>query len=273
MKYVLNDLAIETTRRCNLRCGHCMRGECQNVDASYELIDMILGNEEIKAINHICFSGGEPTLNPDVIIYAIDKIISENLNVYDISMVTNGQVFNRELVEAFNRFNEYRNQDTRKHILERCSRLSKDLLDRLLKDNTDEHARITFSTDRFHHPVSEEVKENYKKYAKGLRITEYGVKDEKVYKTGFATIGKDFEYQLAPVRYTLDGDAFLVIDNIYVTSTGYVTSEAMGQYTDMDNINMGHISDTSITKMLGLYGTPVMKCPKIEPEKVEQLTI
>ncbi len=26
MEFVLHDLAIETTRRCNMHCEHCMRG-------------------------------------------------------------------------------------------------------------------------------------------------------------------------------------------------------------------------------------------------------
>lgn len=154
MKYILYDLAIETTRRCNMKCEHCMRGESQNIDASNDIIDMILNDEEIKQIDHICFSGGEPTLNPNIIIYAIDKIIDENINVSEIVMVTNGQIFNKELVEAFNRFNEYRNQRIKQQLIARYSnKSSEDLLDSLIKENTDGHARITFSVDRFHYPI------------------------------------------------------------------------------------------------------------------------
>ena len=56
MKFILNDLAIETTRRCNMKCEHCMRGLSQNIDITPELIDMIFDNAEIASINHICFS-------------------------------------------------------------------------------------------------------------------------------------------------------------------------------------------------------------------------
>lgn len=58
MGIILEDLAIETTRRCNLKCDHCMRGVSQNIDLTPEIIDYILENDEIKRINHICFSGG-----------------------------------------------------------------------------------------------------------------------------------------------------------------------------------------------------------------------
>ncbi|MBQ6282954.1 MAG: radical SAM protein [Bacilli bacterium] len=267
MKFILHDLAIETTRRCNLRCEHCMRGESQNIDASKEIIDMILNNDEIKRIDHICFSGGEPTLNPNIIIYAINKIITENIDVLEIVMVTNGQIFNKDLVEAFNRFNEYRNQRIKKQLTAHYNELGKDALNSIIQDNTDEHARITFSIDRFHYPISKEVRDNYKKYARGIKITEKDVDDEDIYKTGFATIGKDFNYKLDQLRYCKDGEYYMVIDNMYITSTGFITSEGMGQYSDMDRINMGHLSNTTLSEILATYGTPVMNAPRIVLEK------
>lgn len=45
MKYILNNIAIEVTRKCNAKCSHCMRGESQNIDTTKEIIDSILNNE------------------------------------------------------------------------------------------------------------------------------------------------------------------------------------------------------------------------------------
>ncbi len=263
MKFILHDLAIETTRRCNMKCEHCMRGESQNIDASREIIDMILNNDEIKRIDHICFSGGEPTLNPNIIIYAINKIIAENIDVLEIVMVTNGQIFNKDLVEAFNRFNEYRNQKNKQELTMEYNQFGYDGLEEAIQQNTDGHARITFSIDRFHYPVSQEVRDNYQKYAKGIKITEKDVEDKDIYKTGFATIGKEFNYKLDQLRYCKDGEYYMVIDNMYITATGFITSEGMGQYSDMDRINMGHLSNTTISEILATYGTSVMHAPKI----------
>lgn len=110
----------------------------------------------------------------------------------------------------------------------------------------------------------QEVEDNYIKYTRGIILTKYAVKDEDVYQTGFATEGKEFNYQLNQLRYLLDSeDEYMVIDNLYFTATGYVTSEGMGQYTDMDKINMGHISNTSISEILAKYGTPIFRSPKI----------
>ena len=263
MKFILHDLAIETTRRCNMKCEHCMRGESQNIDASKEIIDRILNNDEIKRIDHICFSGGEPTLNPNIIIYAIDKIIAENIDVFEIVMVTNGQIFNKDLVDAFNRFNEYRNQRNRLELTSLYNNLDKDDLENMIQENTDGHVRITFSIDRFHYPISQEIKDKYQKYTKGIKITEKDVEDKDIYKTGFSSIGKDFNYKLGELRYCQDGEDYMVIDNIYITATGFITSEGMGQYLDMDKINMGNLSNTTLSGILAKYGTPVMRAVKI----------
>ncbi len=263
--YALHDLAIETTRRCNLRCGHCMRGEAQNIDISKEIVDMVLDNDEIARIDHICFSGGEPTLNPEIIIYAIDKIISERKNVFEVVTVTNGQIFNRELVEAFNRFNQYRNERLRQIIEEEYKDTNdKASLEKALRDNTDGHARISFSTDRFHHPIPKEVRDNYNKYCKGIVLVDKDTEDSRLFKTGFSKIGNEFNYELKPLRYFEENDYYFVVDNIYITANGYITSEGNGQYEDMDRINMGHISDTSLTKLLATYGVPKANATKIE---------
>lgn len=263
MGIILDNLAIETTRRCNLKCDHCMRGVSQNIDLTPEIVDYILENDEIKRINFICFSGGEPTLNPNIIIYTINKIISNNLDVCEIAMVTNGQIFNKELVEAFNRFNEYRNKRVKESLRERFSNLNKTLLNKLIENNIDNHARITFSIDRFHKPVNLEVESNYHKYSKGLEITNHEVKDKDIYKTGFATFGKDFEYKLGECRYYEEHTDYDIIDNIYITATGYITSEGMGQYTDMDKTNMGHITNTTLMEVLAKYGEPILGARKV----------
>lgn len=247
MKFILHQLALETTRKCNMKCEHCMRGLSQDIELSPEMVDSILENEEIERIDSICFSGGEPTLNPNIIIYTINKIINDYINVGELIMLTNGLICNQDLINAFNRFNEYRN----KRNIEEIKGYNK-------KDFTNNHVRITFSTDQFHQALDPNIENEYLKYSKGLKFTKTRPFEEKdIYKTGFATVGKDFNYTLAPLRYFEHHGSYLILDHIYLTATGYLTSEGMGQYTDMDKINMGSVYETSVKDILINFGTPI----------------
>ena len=41
-KVFFYSLAVEVTRRCNMHCAHCLRGEAENKDISYEVMDALL---------------------------------------------------------------------------------------------------------------------------------------------------------------------------------------------------------------------------------------
>lgn len=238
MKYILNRLALEVTRRCNIHCEHCMRGPSQNIDLTPWIVDYVLDSNKISRIEHLLFSGGEPTLNEDIIIYTINKIINEKLDVRELAMVTNGQIFSKRLVEAFNSFIEYRKNYHK---------------DSFFEDNV----RITFSVDRFHENLQQDVEKEYLKHAKGINFTKFCVNDKYIYKTGFATFGKEFDYKLKPVKFSNEGKDCYIASFLYVTSMGYLTSEGNGKYSDMDNINMGHISEITYEEILEKYGIPL----------------
>ena len=61
-KLNVRSLAIETTRRCNMQCEHCMRGDAQNKDMSMETLDRLF--RRLGRIIEIVPTGGEPALNP-----------------------------------------------------------------------------------------------------------------------------------------------------------------------------------------------------------------
>ena len=63
----VQDLILEVTRRCNMACEHCLRGDAQNMDMSTEVVDQIL--EHCDRIGAVTFSGGEPSLNIPLIRY------------------------------------------------------------------------------------------------------------------------------------------------------------------------------------------------------------
>ena len=65
MKLRFESLVLEITRRCNMTCAHCMRGEAQDVDISDEVIEELFKNTGY--IKRLVLTGGEPSLAPDII--------------------------------------------------------------------------------------------------------------------------------------------------------------------------------------------------------------
>jgi MoaA/NifB/PqqE/SkfB family radical SAM enzyme len=93
----MSRIIVELTNRCDLRCPHCF-GErhAATGDLSMDLLDKVLGGGKDCGIDHLCFSGGEPTLHRD-----LPAILERTTRAgYDFSMVTNGRRF-REVSALF----------------------------------------------------------------------------------------------------------------------------------------------------------------------------
>lgn len=60
MEIYVNYLAIEVTRRCNMKCEHCLRGDAQNLDISTAVLSGIAKHIHPASV---IFTGGEPSLN------------------------------------------------------------------------------------------------------------------------------------------------------------------------------------------------------------------
>lgn len=84
------ELAIEVTRRCNMKCSHCMRGPAENHTISKEVVDRLF--DEVSTIGTLLLTGGEPFLEPEMIDYIFDAIIKRNIPIIRISVVTNGTI-------------------------------------------------------------------------------------------------------------------------------------------------------------------------------------
>lgn len=47
--YSANNVFIEVTRRCNMCCAHCLRGDAESIDIQEKYIDAFLDNFEKSA--------------------------------------------------------------------------------------------------------------------------------------------------------------------------------------------------------------------------------
>lgn len=110
MKYQYDELMIEITRKCNLQCAHCLRGDAQNITMSKEVIDKIF--EDAADCKQLLFTGGEPLLALDEIEYFVDKVIASDWTTSNIAMTINGTIRNPKLIDIANRFCRSRNGST-----------------------------------------------------------------------------------------------------------------------------------------------------------------
>ena len=89
MELNIDNLIIEVTRKCNMKCQHCLRGSAQRKVISNHYIHKMMAL--IDNVGTITISGGEPTLAMDKLHYIRECIIYGDIDVQNFYMVTNGK--------------------------------------------------------------------------------------------------------------------------------------------------------------------------------------
>lgn len=95
-RFGIDHLVIEVTRRCNMQCSHCLRGNAQSIDIDMKYIDTLFSR--IDHIGSITFSGGEPSLRPDIINKIIDKAGYWGVSFGNFYIVTNGKTITDDFI-------------------------------------------------------------------------------------------------------------------------------------------------------------------------------
>jgi len=95
-KINVNNLLIEVTRRCNMDCNHCLRGEPEKMDVcTYDTRALL---EQCEHINSIVFTGGEPSLNSEAIETVLEQCKSLGVSVGSFYIATNGKAITEHFV-------------------------------------------------------------------------------------------------------------------------------------------------------------------------------
>lgn len=110
-------LSIEITRRCNMSCTHCLRGDAQVLDIGHQHIKNVL--KHFKDIHHLNITGGEPSLNPKAMRYILDQLKYYNIHVYDFYIVTNGSnsSISKEFIDICCQLYEYQEEKDESHFM------------------------------------------------------------------------------------------------------------------------------------------------------------
>lgn len=117
--YKIDMLEVEITRKCQLKCQHCFRGDAQFVNMDIDVINAFL--DQINAVNKIVFTGGEPTLNIGGMLYFMQGVLDRNIKIQELEITTNGiflsDVFVRFIIVAFNHIKIYKPDDSEKPVI------------------------------------------------------------------------------------------------------------------------------------------------------------
>lgn len=92
----LDQVYLEMTRNCTLYCEHCLRGEKEIKNITYETLNNIF--KDIININCLVLGGGEPLLAVNELEYMINLIKDYNVNINEIRIVTNGTVLSQRII-------------------------------------------------------------------------------------------------------------------------------------------------------------------------------
>lgn len=99
------DLMLETTRRCNMKCVHCLRGDAEDLDMSHDVIKNLFA--EISSVDVLTFSGGEPSIAVPVLRDALQECVRNSVDIREVYIVTNGLVVSDKFIQACRDWDAY----------------------------------------------------------------------------------------------------------------------------------------------------------------------
>lgn len=109
MKYTLTHLSVEVTRRCNLSCGHCLRGDKKNLDLNFKKFDRFMSG--VGFVESLLLTGGEPLLALDILVGIKKILLKRKTKLGNFSLVTNGTVATDRAVKILGEYFKYASWD------------------------------------------------------------------------------------------------------------------------------------------------------------------
>lgn len=92
------NLIVEVTRRCNISCNHCLRGNPLNMDMLDTNFECLC--QQVNYITNLTITGGEPSLNVGGINDIIRILEQYSVRIGCFYIATNGVSISEEFVIA-----------------------------------------------------------------------------------------------------------------------------------------------------------------------------
>ena len=100
----LCEVIVNITRRCDMACRMCIRGDPQNVDIDERIFPKLF--EEATWIRRLCFTGGEPSMNLKALRQVVGLMEEGKCEVGSVFTIMNGKKFEEEFCTLFQRMVE-----------------------------------------------------------------------------------------------------------------------------------------------------------------------
>ena len=222
------NLILETTRRCNMNCRHCLRGESEDADMSMDKVIPLL--ERVNAISQITFTGGEPSLNVPFLEDVLTYVKENNIPVYSFYIVTNGKEINDRFLAIIMKWYTY---------CISCGGETEVCGISLSKDNF--HEKIPYENELFLKAFSFYRDDKTQDFRKRPLIRE-GRAEELSYGE-FKFSAPKINEEIYVENFDETDNVYDLSDALYVTCHGDILADCDLSYRDMEDYKCGNTGD------------------------------
>lgn len=229
MKLEFFELCVEITRRCNMNCAHCLRGDAENLDMPFEKLKSLL--DVTDYIDSLVFTGGEPALNVSFMRKTLEYVKEKEIPVTGLFIATNGKEVTEEFLLTWIQWFAY--------CLE-CGE-ERDLINIALSKD-DFHERIP---DRNRYliealPGYTDIKQTDFRKTAIIRSGRAAKNSAALKKLGFSFRDRTPATVCNVARF---GDAFRLGDTVYLSAKGDICVDCDLAYKDQEKHAVGNVDD------------------------------
>lgn len=223
----LKHLLLEVTRKCNMACRHCMRGDAEELSIDYAVIDRIF--QDTRHIEHLCLTGGEPSLVPHVISEIVYRAGIWRCTIGSFFCATNAKVYSQPFVNALTELYRYCTNE------KRCV--------------------LTATIDQFHEEADSQALELYRMLPYYHPIYEHGqIPPYSILEEGRARENGTGQVKIPIKGYVYDADytGFRCTfgDSIYINAKGNVLLNADLSYKSQTEFSIGNLNNDDLPHIL-----------------------
>lgn len=202
-KLYIDQLAIEVTRRCNMSCPHCLRGDAEDIDIDLAYVDRLFSM--VGSVGELTITGGEPSIAPAKLKGILRLAKKHKVSVGSFYLVTNALKVSKPFLSA--------------------------VFDWYLYCNDNESTGLAYSADVFHDEVPYLNIEKLKVFS--FAHEKHKITEEHLVRQGRAALYYDCKRDPAINSYGIDGRR--VEGMVYLNCKGSIVSDCDISYENQDD--------------------------------------